>query len=303
MLVGPAGTGKSSITKALSTALGGTLLFDSVTRSGLAGMTDQFNGFAGLVVIDDMGKIDTPYSRLATVTTFAELCYSGFISKHSISVHVEIDDFQGSAVLNIQPTILAHVIAADDWEAVTQDKTVRYYHLFRPTKPNYHVPIVTLDNSIDFEKVSISGENGKAWKALSDIASDQWSDARVLEHLRDMLRAVTALDGRTKVTLTDYALLLKLMAPMTIERHIVEKKGLETNRMFNLDLLAMLVELASWENLTVARVCRDYKVNPTTVLGVLRKLENYFRIGEKGPDSIALTDLTKGILRGAGALD
>ncbi|GAH53668.1 unnamed protein product, partial [marine sediment metagenome] len=56
--------------------------------------------FGGLVVIDDLGKVDTNYSRIHTVTSFAELCYSHFISKHTMTVTVEIGEFHGSAILN-----------------------------------------------------------------------------------------------------------------------------------------------------------------------------------------------------------
>lgn len=300
MIVAPAGTGKSSICRAAVASIPDSFVLDSVTRSGLKHFEDRFTGYEGLVVIDDMGKIDTMYGRLATVTTFAELCYSHFVEKHTITTHLEIRDFNGAAILNIQPPILAQVMSSDDWEAVTQDKTIRYYHLFRPSAPVNETPVVKLKSEVEIADVKLTGQHGAKWKALCELGYCQWSDARTLEHVADLLKAAAAWDGRTEVTPVDYKLLQELMKPLALERHLLSRLGFEQDRRFELNLLAMLVELSSWKGLTIERICRDYKVNAATVLRVLTMLPEYFEIGRQNPEMIVVLPKCKAILKELG---
>ncbi len=300
LIVAPAGTGKSRSSQAIALASPNKMIFDSITRSALAVMQDEMSNYDGLVVIDDMGKIDTAYSRMATLTTFAELCYSHFVSKHTVSTHIEITNFNGSAVLNTQPPILGQTIAAMEWEAVLMDKTIRYYHLYRPTKPVSAPPDYKIESDISISDVELTGLGGKLYDKLWEIAIVQWSDARAMEHLHDLLKAAAAWDGRMVVNQSDYALLSTLMPPLSIERHLIVKYGLETDRVIDLNLLAMLVELASWKQLTVKRVCRDYKVSAETVLRVLRSLPDYFSVGEHDPEQIQVSPKIREILKQAG---
>ncbi|GAH76382.1 unnamed protein product, partial [marine sediment metagenome] len=63
LIISPAGCGKSAVSDAIGQAHPNTVRLDSVTRSGLRDFKDQFTHFQGLVVIDDLGKVDTNYSR------------------------------------------------------------------------------------------------------------------------------------------------------------------------------------------------------------------------------------------------
>lgn len=276
LIVSPAGCGKSSVSDAVGLHYPDSIKLDSVTRSGLRDFKDQFTHFQGLVVIDDLGKVDTDYSRVSTVTSFAELCYSHFISKHTMTVTVEIAEFFGSAILNVQPPVLAKLVESDEWEVVTQDKTLRYYHLYRPIKPNSQKPEFNIDWGIDISKVHKPDKRYKLYSKLEAIASVQWSDARILEHLNDMLRACAALDRREDVSMEDYQVLYKLMKPMVVERYVKEKYGFEIGRSFNTNLLAVLVEFASWKNISISRIARDYKVSESTVYRLLSEIKDWF---------------------------
>lgn len=297
LIVAPAGTGKSTITWTLNGVFKEAKVFDSVTRSGLAFFQDELQSFRSVAIIDDMGKIDTPYSRMATLSTFAELCYSHFIAKHTISTHIEINDYQGSAVLNVQPAILAFCIAAAEWEAVIMDKTVRYYHLYRPLKPQRTLPKIEIESNITIDEVELTGMDGKRWDSLLTIGHSQWSDARALEHIEDLLKSAAAWDGRKQVDVSDYKLIWELIRPLQLERYLVQKYGLESDRVFELDLLALIVERASWNKLDIKRVCRDYKCSPSTVYQVVARLTDYFSIGVIDPNRIRLTPRTKEILK------
>jgi len=277
LIVSPAGCGKSAITDTVSKSYPDAVRLDSVTRSGLKDFKDTFSNFYGLVVMDDMGKVDSLYNRKHTISTFAELCYSHFISKHTFTVTVEISDFFGSAILNIQPPILAEVYEYPEWESVIMDKTIRYYHLRRPTQPNENKPSIKVDWGIDMDLVKKPRHDYKLYFKLEDIASIQWSDARVLEHLNGLLRATAALDRRQDVKNEDFVLLYRLMKPMTIERYIMTKVGFEVGRYMNTNLAATLVEFASWKNITIDRIARDYKISPATTYRLLAEIKEWFR--------------------------
>jgi len=300
LIVSPAGCGKSAVSDAIGRSHYQTIRIDSVTRSGLRDFKDQFNHFQGLVVIDDLGKVDTDYSRIHTVTSFAELCYSHFISKHTMTVTVEILEFHGSAVLNVQPPVLAALIEADEWEVVTADKTVRYYHLYRPIKPNENRLEAKIDWGIDKDLVHKPRHDYKLYDKLARIASIQWSDARVLQHLDNLLRATAAFARRQEVINDDFTLLHRLMKPMTVERHITSKSGFETGRRLDTNLLAVLVEFASWKDINIERICRDYKVSPSTAYRLLAQIGEWFdRAGTESKKLVPKVAL-KRVLKEAG---
>jgi len=300
LIVAPSGTGKSAITNTLKKCHPDSTKLDSVTRSGLRDFKDIFTNFWGLVVIDDLGKVDTPYSRVHTVTSFAELCYSHFISKHTYAVTVEIAEFHGSAVLNVQPPVMAQLYAADEWEVVTQDKTLRYYHLFRPSHATAKEPEVKVDWGISLDLVHKPRHDFKLYSKLEKIASIQWSDARVLEHLDNLLRAVAALDRRQEVRQEDLVLLHRLMKPMVIERYVTDKSGFEVGRYFNTNLLAVLVEFASWKDINIERIARDYKIAPSTVYRLLAEIKEWFIPSEPYTKRLVPKPELKKVLKEAG---
>lgn len=277
LIVSPAGCGKSAISDTVGINHPDAVRLDSVTRSGLKDFKDTFSNFYGLVVMDDMGKVDSLYNRKHTISTFAELCYSHFISKHTFTVTIEIADFFGSAILNVQPPILSEVYEYPEWESVIQDKTIRYYHLYRPTKPNENKPNIKIDWGIDMDLVKKPYHHYKLYSKLEDIASIQWSDARVIEHLNALLRATAALDRRQDVKNEDFLLLYRLMKPLTIERHIMTKVGFEVGRYMNTNLAATLVEFASWKHISIDRIARDYKISPATTYRLLSEIKEWFR--------------------------
>ena len=300
LIVSPAGCGKSVVSEAIGATYPTTIRMDSVTRSGLRDFKEEFTNFKGLVVIDDMGKIDSSYNRRHTISSFAELCYSHFISKHTMAVTLEIADFFGSAILNIQPSILAEVYEFAEWESVIQDKTCRYYHLYRPTIPMDSKPSVSIDWGIDLDKVKKPDHRYKMYPKLDAVAGIQWSDARVLEHLDKLLQATAALDRRDYVSNEDMVLLHKLMKPMSIERYIFKKYGFETGRHMETNLAAVLVEFASWRNITIERIARDYKISPSTVYSLLVDIREWFEESSVASKRLVPTAALKKVLKEAG---
>jgi len=272
IIIAPAGTGKSTITNFIISQHPEAMRIDAISEAGLSMQQEEFKGFKGLVVIDDMGKLGSWYRRMHSLIALSELCYSHYVRSYMYGNPIEISDYHGSAVFNAQPAIMSSLIASDEWEVVLQDKTVRYYHLYRPKAARNYPPQVGLDWGLDFDLVATSHSRGTLWKRLVSIAQVQWSDARVIEHLEDLLRATAALDGRREVLIRDYLLLLELIRPLTLEKYLINKMSFEAGRIFDSNLLAVMIEFATWGNLSLNQLARDYKVRPQRAIELLQTM-------------------------------
>jgi len=280
LLVAPSGCGKSVITDTLGEVHPDPIRLLSVTKARLTSYKDTFSNFKGVVLMDDIAGAGSMYERKETLVAFSMLCYSHFISKHTFTSDFEITDFHGSTVMNIQPSILAEIYQYPEWESLISEKTLRYYHLYRPIAPNVAKPSVKVDWGIDIDRVKKPRHDYKLYSSLEHIASIQWSDARSLEHLDTLLKAIASLDRREYVTNLDFRLLYRLMKPMIVERYIMHKVGFEVGRWMDTNLAAVLVEFATWKNINIDRIARDYKISPSTVYRLLSEIKEWFKASE-----------------------
>lgn len=300
--VGPAGTGKS-----ISGVTVGNLLkersksYTSLTLAGMNRLRDEFSNYDGHVIIDDLGADRSLWSRVSTITVLANLVYSHFVHKVTNEYELNLEAFNGSVSLNIQPVLMNSLIQSDEWVAVVRDKVIRYYHLIRPIKPSHTLPKVEVDWGVQLSEVTMSGYRGKLWYQLVAIGLTQWSYARVEEHIPDLLKAAAALDGRTRVAVQDYKILIKLLQPLQLERYIVETYGFEQGRTFNNNLYCILVELASFNEPTIRTICEDYKVSPTTAGRLIASVPEWCWIKSEGINKLMPTERTKEIMDICGA--
>ncbi|MBA7692436.1 hypothetical protein ES703_101003 [subsurface metagenome] len=153
LLVSPRGCGKSRVTSFVGLSYPNPLLEDRLSVAGLAAIKGDLNDYQGVLVVDDIAKTQTPYARISTLTTIAELVYSHYCISHLSGTNFEIRNFCGAALVNIQPILLKEVVKSSEWEASMMDKSMRYYHLYRPQEPNPMPPKVTLDWGIDTARV------------------------------------------------------------------------------------------------------------------------------------------------------
>lgn len=276
LIVAPSGCGKSVMSDTMGSIHPKAVRLFSITRARLSDYKDTFSNFNGVVLMDDMAGIGSVYERKDTLSAFSQLCYSHAISKHTWTTSYDIEEFFGSAIINIQPALLAEIYQYPEWEGLLQEKTLRYYHLYRPTKPNQSKLEVKFDWGIDLDLVHKPRHDYKLFKQIWDIVTIQWSDSRALEHIDNLLKAIAALDQRQDVVNADLMLLLKLIKPMTIERYIFKKSGFEVGRWMDTNLAAVLVEFASWKHINVDRISRDYKVSPSTVYRLLAEIKEWF---------------------------
>jgi hypothetical protein len=294
MVIAPAGTGKSAAAGAIFDAFPqDKYVFDSVTRNALRYIANDISNFNGLVVIDDLGKIDTDYSRMATVTTFAELCYSHFVKKMTMSLNIEVKDFYGSTIMNVQPVIFDNIVRGAEWEAVVRDKTIRYYHLIRPVKPQIVYPRLDVDWGIEMARVNVPNRLPSDKHPIMKIAKIMWGRARMGEHVTSILRAAASLRRDTKVKPVDAEVAARIMKPCAAERYLIGKTGFESGRYFLLNTACLLTEFTTWGIPTVDQVMEDYKVSRSTVYRIIKDMKDYCYVDKK---HIYPTDLTKQIL-------
>ncbi|MBA7484947.1 hypothetical protein ES707_20478 [subsurface metagenome] len=301
IIVSPAGMGKSTTSNALATHHPEVIVIDAISEAGLSAKQDLFTDYNGVVVIDDLGKLGSHYRRLHTLIAMSELVYSHYQKSYMWGNPIDITNFTGSAILNVQPAILGSLIASDEWEVVLMDKTIRYYHLYRPIHPNPQPPELDLKWGIDVDLVKTPTSRGKMWRDLTKIGQVQWSDARVVEHIIDLLRATAALDSRKEVENQDYSLLVDLMKPLTIERYLIDKFSFESGRNFKNNMLAIMIEVASWNKLTVYRVARDYKLTPRRAGELITSFGGGALTADMFSGVIKPTEDLKRVLREAGA--
>jgi len=300
LLVAPSGCGKSVITDMMKDIHPNPVPLLSVTKARLTSYKDTFTNFFGVVLMDDIAGAGSMYERKETLVAFSMLCHAHTISKHTFTSNFEITNFHGATIMNIQPAILAEIYQYPEWESLISEKTLRYYHLYRPTMPKVERPKLTVNWGIDLDLVKKPRHDFKLYSTLEKIATIQWSDARTLEHLDNLMKATAALDRRQEVNAGDLQLLHKLMKPMTVERYIMHKIGFETGRWMDNNLAAVLVEFATWKNINIDRIARDYKISPSTVYRLLAEIKDWFKESEVKSKMLVPKPELKRILKEAG---
>lgn len=289
--IAPSGCGKSTATDSTMTVLGEhATRYTSMTLAGLIRVAEELTQFSDHIIIDDLGAEKSTWSRTATIEVLAHLVYTHYVDKISQNARIQITNFQGSASLNIQPVMMQSLMGEDSWVAVVRDKTLRYYHLIRPIKPKKGLPNIEPLWGSPIDVVKDPTYRGKLWYQLITIGLVQWSYARCNEHIPKLLRACAALDSRTEVTLEDYRLLIKLMKPMQLERHLLESAGFEEGRYFNNNAYCILVELASWTHPTINVISEDYKVHPRTVERLITTAKEWCFLKTNSPTRVMPTE-------------
>ena len=299
--VAPAGCGKSVSTDAVTGMLGEVARrYTSLTLAGLKHEMAELKQYSGHMLIDDLGGEKSEWSRISTLTVLANLIYGHYVKKVTYTGVIGIENFYGSASLNIQPILMQSIIGDSDWIAVIRDKVLRYYHLIRPIKPKLYLSNPKIDYTIPLQDVMLPAHKGKLWYQLVAIGLTQWSYGRILEYLPKLLKSCASLDSRTNVTQEDYRLLIKLMKPMQLERYIVQSYSFESGRAFDNNTYCILVELASHGQPTIEDICEDYKVSPETTVRLIQSSPEWCWIKQNSPKKVMPTEQADKILKLAG---
>lgn len=286
LLVSPSGCGKSTAMNVIAKNMPDTIQPDRLSIAGLCSLADRLTSYRSVIVVDDIATTQTDYARKTTITTLAALCYTHRIQSVMQGIEYEINDFYGSALVGIQPILLRNLMLLEEWDASIQDKTLRYYHLYRPLEPALQLPVVNFQRGIDIDVIKDFEPDieNNDWQKLLKLADMQWSRARAKEHMRDLLKAIAALEKRIDVQPQDYTLLAKLLQPMAIENAVVVKEQLEGERYLDNTLLALLAEYYTYNGeFSLAQVALDYKLSLSQCYRIMQEQNGYWQQISKSP--------------------
>ena len=286
LVISPSGCGKSTAMSLIASNTPNAIMPDRLSIAGLCTMADKLTSFRSVVVVDDLATTQTPYARSTTITTLAALVYTHRIESMMAGIEYQIEDFYGSALIGVQPILMQNLMLLEEWDASIQDKALRYYYLHRPLTPVLHLPKVELNRGLDIDSV-VDFEpdiNNSSWRDLIALGDSQWSRARSKEHIRDMLKGIAALEDRTEVIDTDYALLTRLLKPMALENVCVTKEQLEGERYLDSNLLALLTEYYTYGGeFALAQVALDYKLSLSQCYRIMQGQNGYWQQISKSP--------------------
>ena len=297
LVIAPSGCGKTRVSDFMAASHPDSYSPDRLTIAGLKPYQELLSNYHGLVVVDDIASGYSQYTRLATISALTKLCSEHGIDSATATSHYRIENFYGSAIINCQPVLFRALVSSPEWEAQIQDKTIRYYHLYRPIKPRREFTPLVLDWGISIDEVEEPNPKALLYGALKDIVGAQWSITRVRDNLDDLLKATAALDGSKVVRQQDYKMLLKLVTPMKLERFCMIKEDFEYKRSLLVGLLYMLIEFVTYDRLTIRQFMDNYKINLRTAYRLLDKYKEYWIVVDKNPTTYAPSDELKRIIR------
>ena len=286
LVISPSGCGKSTAMNVIAKNTADALQPDRLSVAGLCVMAEKLTSYRSVVVVDDIATTQTDYARKTTITTLAALVYTHRIESMMAGIFYQIEDFYGSALIGIQPILLRNLMLLDEWDASIQDKALRYYHLQRPTKPCLTLPNAQLEHGLDIDLIEDFEPDleNKDWPKLVALGDCQWSRARGKEHIRDMLKAIAALEQRQQVISEDYTLLARLLLPMAIENIVVIKEQLEGERYLDNNLLALLAEYFTYNGeFSLAQVALDYKLSLSQCYKIMGQQNGHWQQISKSP--------------------
>ena len=301
--IGIAGSGKSAAQKACAKCnKDGMLERDAITRSGLEKIQKELNGFRGTFLIDDLGNVDTSYSLQESMKAAVALTYDHGLSKLNAKTDLEISDFYGSFLSSVQPEVMPQIVNGVSWEAVIRDKSIRYYHLFRVTKPNREPLSVDVKWGESIQDISYSKINTPIHDELRKVFLSQHGLARADEHLTDFLKAICAFDLRKKVTLSDYKVALEITRPMRLENQLLWKNSIAGEKEFLVDHFYMLSEFATYGKVNLEQLASNWFVTLNSLSRILQNVKELYTILPKDLENIHMRELTENILKDAGYL-
>ncbi len=300
--VSPPGCGKSAVTDWLMATLPDAYKKGSMTKSSLKRYEEQMNGFTGQLLFDDLGAIDTEWGRIQTMVTMAEMAYGHFMAKDNNDMALDIDDFYGGIVLNIQPPVLKEAMGHSSWHSNLADKSIRYYHLRRAVAPNRDRLDVPIDWGLEFNDVDDYSGDSDLWQDILKIGFEQWTRARAFEHCGDLLKAVAALGSNPQPGELEVEILHALMLPMTVEMEVVEMAGFGEKAALHVGLLYLLTEFASYPSVTYAVIAQDMRIRERKVHQILENMTEWFEKLGTNPVRLQPTARLKQVLDRAGVL-
>jgi hypothetical protein len=299
IVISPSGCGKSRVSEDVANAYPQSYIKPTITtRSGLGEFERELSNSNTTILIDDLSGMGTPWSRKLTTAALTELTFSHNVSVYMRNEKWAIINFHGSTIINAQPDVYDVVISSSEFEGGIRDKTLRYYHLIRPEKPNSQPLTLPKLNGKDIDKVETPNIKSKWFKILYKAGRYCWSPARTKDHVSDLLKASAALDDRTQVNKMDYKIVYSLLKRMRLEKDLIWKETFEAHKHFNFWILYLLTECVGKPR-TINEVALNYGISINNLMVLLHHGQDYVTIMNT-PKILVPTEKGKAILKEAG---
>jgi len=256
LAIGVSGTGKSTVAFWVRDSVKRSYIMPhGITVNGLKDYSERLSNNSVSVIVEDLSRSGTDYMQVATVSVLAGLAYTGYISKHNQSLHLDISGCKMSALIYAQPLILKKLVAVNEFESDIKDKCLRFYHLIKPVDPK-PTGLHTSQKwkSIDREEVKKSGVDEEI---VSNLRAEV-SKARAYEHCEALLKGSAVVNDRRVVTEADRWLVRRLTKNFNIENTIYYKEHLEGARELDVDLLPLFTMLLTYPKVTIKSIAEEY---------------------------------------------
>jgi len=278
LVIGCSGTGKSAVMKYVSKNVSRKcLLLDSITVNGLKHIQTNLSDKSVSILVDDISKGGTEYSQVQTVVALAELSYSGFLKKYTQSVAIDIENFTGSVIINVQPLMLKRILRAPEFETDIRDKVIRYYHLPRPVNPNMKTPNGAIRYEYNYDDVEIPSEvyRHELYLRSLDNFKHQFTIGRAVQHLNDLLKACAKLNERRIVDVDDLKVIEFLSRNFRLEREIYYKRDLEGPRKLDVNVIPILSIIASYGTRSLEDIMVEFQVRKSRAYEIIKENSIY----------------------------
>jgi energy-coupling factor transporter ATP-binding protein EcfA2 len=304
LVVGSSGTGKSATLRWLSTIVSRDKLWkDAITISGLKYLEKILSGQTKTILIDDISKAGTSYSQVMTVTCIGELVYSGFISKTTSQMNIDISGFRGSAIINCQPLIYKRIVKADEFETDIRDKVIRYFHIRRPIQITIRPPENHITYTYNYYDITLPEFilNSPLYEDTLEVFRLEFTKARAKEHLNVLLQASALLNNRPSVVKEDVCLVNWLSRTFLIESYITNKTDLEGARDLDVNILPILSVIATYGKYRLTDLSVDFQVKLRRAYEIVKMNEGLVTtIFMNGETYVVPTNACRDILKMAG---
>lgn len=302
IIVSPPSFGKSKVMEWLAATLADRCIYyPEITLASLQYEADKLSNSNKIVLIDDLGSANSDYIRTETLSTLATLTYSHKAGKHTHKVKFNIENFQGCALMNVQPRLINNLMKTDNWDANVRDKSIRIYHYWRTAKSQSNDITAKFDLGLPIEDVKLRHFGTNELFKLTSYAGFEWTDNRLAENIPALLRSIAGIDNRRIINTTDIKLLTKLIAPFYLENYLQVGGDMAGGSGFDYRKFYLIAELASFDEPTVEKITHDWRISRDWTDTIIEKYKDICIKKDKSPVLVALTDEGKEILRRIGA--
>jgi len=206
--------------------------------------------------------------RITTASTLTYLAYQHYLHRLDSTTNIEINNFNGAVIMNMQPAIYNRIIHEPSFEANIKDKSYRYFVLDLP-KQNVelkHPKIKELQHIYyKFNDIKVNIDENKV-NALADNMLYNMSAIRRKQLITKYVKLTAILNNHTTAMSEDYQFIAKLLLNNVIENELTERIGIKSAFTFNVFGYNLLLMAKKYGNMfKVDKMVKDTGISKRTI--------------------------------------